>query len=256
MAKQEKIKLTAIIKTKNSEDFLCETLEALKNLDEIIILDEHSTDDTIEIAKEYKAHLIYVDMTDPKTSINQAFEEISNTWAIVLEQDEILPLKLLKEIENYTLNPKKNKYFVNLPIKTFYLKKEIKSFYKKQNLRLFRKDCAILNPDFSVKPLKGKVFSFRKSKKNEDNILKFFENNVEKYVSEIFEKNRMYLKTNKPKNRSYFVEPMMEFIKYYVFKKGFLDGRRGFIFAKMKFFEKFLLSVMTLEKECSSDRFV
>ncbi len=256
MAKQEKIKLTAIIKTKNSEDFLCETLEALKNLDEIIILDEHSTDDTIEIAKEYKAHLIYVDMTDPKSSINQAFEEISNTWAIVLEQDEILPLKLLKEIENYTLNPKKNKYCANLPIKTFYLKKEIKSFYKKQNLRLFRKDSAVLCPDFSVKPLKGKVFSFRKSKKNEDNILKFFENNVEKYVSEIFEKNRMYLKTNKPKNRSYFVEPMMEFVKYYVFKKGFLDGRRGFIFAKMKFFEKFLLSVMALEKECPSDRFV
>lgn len=256
MAKQEKIKLTAIIKTKNSEDFLCETLEALKNLDEIIILDEHSTDDTIEIAKEYKAHLIYVDMTDPKSSINQAFEEISNTWAIVLEQDEILPLKLLKEIENYTLNPKKNKYCVNLPIKTFYLKKEIKSFYKKQNLRLFRKDCAVLCSDFSVKPLKGKVFSFRKSKKNEDNILKFFENNVEKYVSEIFEKNRMYLKTNKPKNRSYFVEPMMEFIKYYVFKKGFLDGKRGFIFAKMKFFEKFLQSVMALEKGCSSDRFV
>ena len=256
MAKQEKIKLTAIIKTKNSEDFLCETLEALKNLDEIIILDEHSTDDTTEIAKEYKAHLIYVDMTDPKSSINQAFEEISNTWVIVLEQDEILPLKLLKEIENYTLNPKKNKYCVNLPIKTFYLKKEIKSFYKKQNLRLFRKDCAVLCSDFSVKPLKGKVFSFRKSKKNEDNILKFFENNVEKYVSEIFEKNRMYLKTNKPKNRSYFVEPMMEFVKYYVFKKGFLDGRRGFIFAKMKFFEKFLQSVMTLEKECPSDRFV
>ena len=50
---EEKIKVSAILKTKNNEDKLCETLESIKDFDEIIILDEHSTDDTVEIAKEY-----------------------------------------------------------------------------------------------------------------------------------------------------------------------------------------------------------
>ena len=53
---EEKIKLSAIIKTKNNENKICETLESIKDFDEIIVIDEHSSDDTIEIAKEYKAN--------------------------------------------------------------------------------------------------------------------------------------------------------------------------------------------------------
>ena len=51
--------LTTIIKTKNSEDIIAQTLESVKDLGNIIVLDEHSNDDTILIAKEYKAQIIY-----------------------------------------------------------------------------------------------------------------------------------------------------------------------------------------------------
>ena len=50
---EEKIKISAIINTKNNENRLCETLESIKDFDEIILIDEHSSDDTVEIAKEY-----------------------------------------------------------------------------------------------------------------------------------------------------------------------------------------------------------
>ena len=53
--------LRPIIKTKNCEDNICNTLESIKEFDEIIILDEHSTDDTVEIAKEYKTKTIFTD---------------------------------------------------------------------------------------------------------------------------------------------------------------------------------------------------
>ena len=51
MQKEEKIKISAIINTFNCEKTLCDTLESLKDLDEIVLIDFHSTDDTIEIAK-------------------------------------------------------------------------------------------------------------------------------------------------------------------------------------------------------------
>ena len=61
---ENNLKITAIIKTQNCENTICDTLESIKELDEIIILDEHSTDDTIEIAKEYKAKIIFTDKNE------------------------------------------------------------------------------------------------------------------------------------------------------------------------------------------------
>ena len=70
--KEEKIKISAIIKTDNCEDTICDTLESIKNFDEIIVVDLHSCDDTIQIAKEYKAKIIFAD----KNNISLAHSSI------------------------------------------------------------------------------------------------------------------------------------------------------------------------------------
>ena len=101
---EEKIKLSAIIKTKNNENKLCETLESIKDFDEIIVIDEHSSDDTVEIAKEYKSKIIYADKNNLSLALNQALEEAKNEWIMVIEENEIVPQKLIYEIENYIQN--------------------------------------------------------------------------------------------------------------------------------------------------------
>ena len=109
---EEKIKVSAIIKTKNNEDKLCETLESIKEFDEIIVIDEHSTDDTVEFAREYKAKIIYADKNDLSLAQNQALSEAKNEWIFILEENEIIPQKLIREIQNYVLTPKKNKNYI------------------------------------------------------------------------------------------------------------------------------------------------
>jgi len=51
-------KLSALIHTTNNERTLGRTLESLRCVDEIVIVDHHSTDKTLRIAKQYGARVI------------------------------------------------------------------------------------------------------------------------------------------------------------------------------------------------------
>ena len=156
---ENNLKITAIIKTQNCENTICDTLESIKELDEIIVLDEHSTDDTIEIAKEYKAKIIFTDKNDLSVGINQAIEQSIGDWIFIVEQNEIVPQKLLMEIQRYIEIPKKNKFSICFNQKTFYLGKEIKSQRKKSILRFFKKGYCEFKNNYSLdlKLKQGKI---------------------------------------------------------------------------------------------------
>lgn len=253
---EEKIKLSAIIKTKNSENKFCETLESIKDFDEIIVLDEHSSDDTVEIAKEYKAKIIYADKNNFSLAQNQALSEAKNDWIFILEENEIIPQKLIREIQNYILNPKKKKNCVSFFIKTFYLNREIKSAKKKGILRLFKKDCAEFLNDYStdLKLKSGKIHKIKPSVKDKNAyILKFIESDIQKEFHEILDKTKILFKDTNNKKSSVIIKPIFEFFNWYILKGAIFDGRRGFIFAKKKYFECFILEVMKLEKGIKND---
>ena len=253
---EEKIKISAIIKTKNNENTLCETLESVKDLDEIIVLDEHSSDDTVEIAKEYKAKIIFADKNDFIMAQNQALQEAKNDWIFVLEENEIVPQRLIFEMQNYILNPKKNKNCVSFSRKIFYLNKEIKAAREKKVLRLFKKDNAKFENDYSLDLQKavGKTHRIKPSAKAKNAyILKNIEPDILKSIFDILDKSRNLFKQIEKANACVVFKPIFEFIYWYFFKKAFLDGKRGFIFAKKKYFETFILQIMILEKGYKND---
>ena len=253
---EEKIKVSVILKTKNNEEKICETLESIKDFDEIIVLDEHSADDTVEIAKEYKAKIIYADKNDFSIAQNQALNEAKNDWIFVLEENEIIPQKLVFEIQKYISNPKKNKNAVSFYQKSFYLNKEIKSALEKNILRLFKKESAEFLNDFSLelKLKSGKIHKI-KPNRNAKNayILKFIEADIIKSISDILEKTRNIYKNADKISSSVFLKPCFDFFNWYILKGAFLDGRRGFIFAKKKYIESFVLQIMILEKGAKND---
>jgi len=253
---EEKIKLSVIIKTKNCEDKFCETLESIKDFDEVIVLDEHSLDDTVEIAKEYKAKIIYVDKNNLAIALKQSLEEAKNEWILILEENEVIPQKLIFEIQNYILNPKKNKNCVAFCIKQFYLNKEIKSAYKKNVLRLFKKEFAEFKNDYSLE-LKNKNSKIHKIsptyKAKNACILKFDEANISKKIINKLDINKFLSKALIEKKPSVFRKPIMEFVYWYFIKGAIFDGKRGFIYSVEKFIESFTLGVNLLEKEAKND---
>lgn len=253
---EEKIKLSAIINTKNSEEKLCETLESIKDIDEIIVIDEHSSDDTIEIAKEYRAKIIYADKNDLSSAKNQALTEARNEWIFVIEENEIITQKLLREIGNYILVPKKNKNCVAFYQKNFYLNKEIKSALRKDVLRLFRKDCAEFCFDYSfdLKIKCGKIHKIKPSKRAKNTcIIKFIQNDIQKEFSLILDNARYKSKEQKEKSGSVFLRPFFVFLHFYFLKGAIFEGKRGFIYSIKKYFESFITEAELFEKGMKND---
>ena len=248
---EQNYKITAIIKTYNCEDTLCDALESLRDLDEIIIIDEHSNDDTVEIAKEYKAKVIYADKNDLSIAINQAINEAQGEWIFVVEQDEIIPQRLILDLHNYVENPKKNRYCVSLAQKVFYLNKEIKAARSKNNLRFFKKGYAEFKNDnsFELKIKQGKLFKLNKIYKKQNLcLLKYIKKDMVRIFEDIFELNRNKIKTSKNKKASVVFKPCLKFVKWFIFKRAFLDGKYVFIYSKIKYFEEFTFQNMILEK--------
>ncbi|MBQ8476685.1 glycosyltransferase family 2 protein [bacterium] len=242
--------LTTIIKTKNNEDTLSETLESVKDLGEIIVVDEHSTDDTILLAKEYKAQIIFSAPNEFNSAFRSALTQAQNEWVLVLEGDEIIPQKLGNSILNYIENPKKNKNALLIPFKYYYLNSEIKAL-RGRFLRVFKKENAKLINNYSIelKPYKTKINKLKGSLKLEkDCILKFEKNDIFKIFQNMLDKLILQSKSQNLKGRKIFIAPFLKFLKRYFLKGALLNGRRGFIISAMIAIEEFIKRTYILEK--------
>ena len=95
-----KKKLSVVLATRNEEDNIRLCLDSVKDIaDEIIVVDEQSTDKTREIAKKYGAKVIEV-KHEPifhKTK-QRAIDATGGDWILQLDADERLSPELAKEI--------------------------------------------------------------------------------------------------------------------------------------------------------------
>lgn len=89
--------ITAVIRTKNSGNTLSECLAFLSNqterVNEIIIVDSGSEDDTIEIAKTYNCHILHYPKTEKfnySKSLNIGIESAKNPIILCLSSHVIL----------------------------------------------------------------------------------------------------------------------------------------------------------------------
>lgn len=85
---------------KNEAQFLQQCLESVQSIvDEIIIVDTGSTDNTLEIASEFDAKLYEFEWTgDFSEARNQALEQATCDWILVLDADEIISPETLNHI--------------------------------------------------------------------------------------------------------------------------------------------------------------
>ena len=92
-------KLSVVVITKNEEACIAECLESVKWADEIIVVDDESTDKTIEIVKGFGAKVFVRKMDVEGTHRNWAYAQARNPWALSLDADESVTPELKIEIE-------------------------------------------------------------------------------------------------------------------------------------------------------------
>ena len=80
--------LSVIILTKNEEERIKVCLESVKWVDEIIILDNGSTDSTLDIAKQYTNKIYKFRDLDFATWRNKGKDIATQDWLLYIDPDE------------------------------------------------------------------------------------------------------------------------------------------------------------------------
>lgn len=221
-------KLSVLMITKNAAETLEKSLASIKKIaDEIIIVDSKSTDRTVEIAKNYLAKVYVKEFNDIGKQRLYGFTRATGKWILILDSDEIVSERLMKEIKSKIENPriKISGYFI--PYLNFFLNKPLQyggEDYKM--LRLLRRVKLSIQPslvhnkiavkDENTGYLKGKIFhhSYR-------SYFQMFSKFTDYAIRMAKEK---YLKSEKATFTKIFLYPVHMFWARFVVDKGYEDG--------------------------------
>lgn len=241
-------KLSLVMITYNAQVMLEKVLLSVKGLvDEIVIVDSYSNDNTIKIAKKYNARIYYKIYKDEGEQRNFGLEKVTCEWILTLDADEIVSPQLKKDIIEILKN---NTEFVafKIPYQNFFLGRTLN--YGGENyemIRLFRKNYGYAQP--------YQIHSQYKIKKGKIGILtgKIYHYSYQS-LSQLYIKFTQYAmreaKVKKSKKettsiKKIFLYPFHMFWTRFIEEKGYKDGLiripLDLGFAYMEFLTYFLL---------------
>lgn len=248
------MKISVVINTFNAGEFLERVLDSVKDFDEVIICDMHSTDNTLKIASKFNCKLVYHERTgivEPARAY--AISQASNDWVLVVDADEIVPLNLKTYL--YDIARSKNNFSaLRIPRKNYFMGRFMTCAYPDYILRFFLKDKIQWPSTIHAHPIvDGETETISKDRKD----LAFIHLSNEP-ISVVIKKMNTYtsFEVERRKNKNYNVfslmtEPFVRFLRFYVFKGGFKDGLPGFIWACMYSYYKFITIAKVLESRVS-----
>ena len=219
--------LSVVIITKNEEDFIGEAVKSAQFANEVIVLDSYSDDRTCEIAKKFGAKVFQKEWQGFGLQKNLAVSLASNDWVFVLDSDE----RITTELKNEIIETLKEPLFDGYKIARLncFFGKNIKTcgLYPDYSIRLFTR----LKGKFENVPVHESVQIKGKVSVLKNHMTHLAYDNVEEFI----EKQKKYAKlsTKEKSIARSLIAPCWTFINLYIFKRGFLDGRHGFLISKI-----------------------
>ncbi len=235
--------VTACIVSFNEERNIRRCLESVKWCDEIVVVDSFSKDRTVEIAREYTDKVIQREW--PGFRVQKEFARLQGTreWSLLLDADEeISPLlkdEMLRELARN--NGAVDGY--EIPRMVNYFGKWIRhgDWYPDRKLRLYRKERGevfgtdphdFVKVEGGLKRMKNPIFHYTYDG------LEHQMKTINSYSS--ISAVQMYKMGRRAYPHDLFLRPFWKFLRGYLFKHGFLDGKSGLVIAFLTSFEVWL----------------
>jgi len=238
--------ITVIILTKNEEENIGRCLESVKWCDEIIVIDDKSSDRTIEIVRKYKATIYPHPLNnDFSAQRNFGISKAKCEWILYVDSDEVVSDALAYEISNAIGLKDQNLNGFN----GFYVSRSDFIWGKRLKygetgniklLRLARKNYGAWEGMAHERwKIKGPIGSLRNP------LLHYPHKTLEEFLKEINFYTDIRASELKSKNTKVFfysilLYPLGKFIVNYFIKRGFMDGIPGLIIATVMSFHSFL----------------
>lgn len=223
--------ISAIIITKNEELNIGRCLDSVQWVDEIIVVDSASVDDTREIAWEKGATVHETEWRGYGPTKAFGVDQSTSKWILSVDADEEVTANLAREIKEILRNGTRYHGF-DMPRKTNFLGRWIKhcGWYPDRVLRLFRKsnggfDESLVHErvvlDGSMGHLKGELLHY--SYPSLEHYLKKSNDYTTLGAQSAFQRGR---------RAGWFdivIRPPVSFITHYIIRQGFRDGFEGLL---------------------------
>jgi glycosyltransferase involved in cell wall biosynthesis len=288
MLTQDKLPISVVVPVKNEALNIADCLASVAWADEIWVVDSHSTDETVALAELHGAKVVQFDWQPggPKKK-NWALENLkfSHEWVLLLDADERVTPELEAEIRRlWGQGDKADGYYVNR--KLIFLGRWIKhcGWYPSWNLRLFKHrmgrfeqlKTADIQQAGDVEVHEHVIFSGQVAYLENDLLHEDFKSIyhfVERHNRYSTWESRVYFNLanntagseaisasffGSPVEKKRFIKhwwarlparPLLRFIWMYVIKRGFLDGRAGFLFCTLMMMHEAVISAKLYEQQ-------
>lgn len=240
-------KISVVINTLNEEKNLPRVLASVKNIaDEVVVVDMHSTDATVEIAKKAKAKVYLHKKTGyVEPARNFAVSKAKGEWILIIDADEELSDNLVKRLKQIAKNPKADYY--RLPRKNIIFGKWIRHsrWWPDYNIRFFKKGNVSWSEIIhSVPVTQGKGLDLPPRENNA--IVHYHYQTIEQYLERINRYTSEHAKLQVIDGYEFvwqdlLKKPISEFLSRYFQGEGYKDGLHGLALAGLQAFSEFTL---------------
>jgi len=227
------LKFSGVIITYNEERYIETCIKSLVNVvDEIIVVDSYSTDNTKSICDKYNVTFIEQEFLGYIEQKNFALSKASNDYIVSLDGDESLSLTLQESIKTLKSNWKFDGYYCNRYNNLCGQWIKHSDWYPNKKLRVFDRrkatwkginphDEIVLQSEKKAGRLKGDILHFTYQTYSEFNL------KMEHFSS--ISATSYYQLGKKAPLWKLFWNPSWAFFKAYILRRGFLDGFNGFM---------------------------
>lgn len=229
--------LSLILIVKNEARHLARCLDSAKDLvNEIIIVDSGSSDETLEIAAQYGAHCyVHSDWQGFGKQRQIAQQYATSEYVLWLDADEYLSVELAQSIrEHLANNTELTAYYLNRL--SSFLGKDIRysGWYPDTILRLYPRELAQYNDNkvhesvVLMQKLPEKTLSGDLYHTSYTSLAQYTQKS--QFYAQLWAQQK-YAQGKRSSLTQAIVHAIGCFLKMYLFKRGFLDGKHGFLLA-------------------------
>lgn len=225
--------LSVIIITKNEARHIAACLQSVSFASEIIVFDSGSTDGTIEIARQHGAVVHQsTDWPGFGPQKNRALEAATQAWVLSIDADERVTPELKQEILETLAAPTFDGYFVPRLSELCGQPIRHSGWWPDHVLRLFRREKG----RFTQVPVHERVEMSGPTAKLNAYLLHYPYETLEALIQKMnrYSSDAAHMMFAKGKRAGIFSivgHSVWTFVRIYLLRRGFLDGRYGFVLA-------------------------
>jgi len=248
-------KISAILVTRNEERKIGRCLESLRWVDEIVVVDQSSTDATAEVCRKYTPHVFITEnkgYCEPDRPV--ALAHTSHDWVLYLDADEVVPAGLREEIQAILASEPPYACY-SVARRNIFMGKWIRGsgWYPGYVLRLFRKDYAGFSERIHTDVIPSSPCGRLK------NPLEHYTcENIEEYLLKFNRYSTILAKQEYARGARLTARngvfrlvcvPAAVSLRKYFFHLGFCDGFQGFVIAFLTFLTLVLMNIKLWEMQ-------